>query len=498
MNISSILRETSKFCARIVFRLLADRRPKPRDPGKHLHILVPRWDGKLGDSIVSSFFFREALRTLNVRITVMTVAELVEMHQLDFAAGQVLVTKANPGILELCTLANRIKRVDVVVHLVGTIRPTEILFLRLLQPTLVFSFDDNLRCVNRKFRGLTSCLDMAGIYKRVLEDLGANDVDGKYIIPLPDSLPSNVRTAQILVNPYASRQDKSLNHDCAVRLLRAIADMYPAFSVGILCSHDTQESAQQIEMAVSRKNVHVVYGLMSPKLLAGVVNQANAIVTVDTAIVHISVGLKKKLVAIYPFVDGVTNPWLPPPSPLTRVIFSEGQYKGTGKKNMNAFSLTELLNSLQELLHSELNSESTLSLKARIVNGLGAAQGTLARQLPLISQEFPEVQNCHPATINLELDSPMTVILPDCRTSPLAWTPSGQTNEIFDLVRIELEFEHFSSRIPAWLYVAHGSPHRCTPYIHEVIAPYIDLGEIGQCRIHVRAGAVSLIPVRTD
>jgi hypothetical protein len=342
---------------------------------------------------------------------------------------------------------------------------------------------------------------MAGCYKRVLEDLGAGAVDRKYIIPLPDFLKSNVPPAQILVNPYASRPDKSMGRDCAANLLRAIADTYPAWSVGILCSPPTQESAQHIEKEVSRKNVRVVSGLTSPKLLAGVIHQADAIVTVDTSVVHISVGLGKRLVAIYPFVDGEANPWLPPLSPLTRVVFSKrppGQYRRTGKKNMNEFSLREPLNSLQELLTRAPDPGSTLSLKARIVNGLGVAKGTLARQLPLISHEFPEVSGCHPATINLELDTPMMVIQPDCRTSPLAWTTSGRTIEIFDLVRIEIECKHLPSRIPAWLYFAHGSPHRRTPCIHEVIAPYIDLGEIGECRIHVRADAISLMPVRTD
>ncbi|MCY1523516.1 hypothetical protein D9M68_584170 [compost metagenome] len=52
---------------RVVFRLLADRLLPPRATTGSLHILVPRWDAKLGDSIVSSFFFRE-VRRLNARV----------------------------------------------------------------------------------------------------------------------------------------------------------------------------------------------------------------------------------------------------------------------------------------------------------------------------------------------------------------------------------------------------------------------------------------------
>lgn len=87
----------------------------------------PRWDAKLGDSIVSSFFFREA-RRLNARVTVLTVVELAQAHTQDFGVDQVVITNANPGVLELRRLAQQLGQVDVVVHLVGRIQPAEILF----------------------------------------------------------------------------------------------------------------------------------------------------------------------------------------------------------------------------------------------------------------------------------------------------------------------------------------------------------------------------------
>jgi YD repeat-containing protein len=480
----------------VVFRLLADRLLTSRATEGSLHILVPRWDAKLGDSIVSSFFFREA-RRLNARVIVLTVAELAQMHALDFGVDQVVITDSNPGVCELRRLARQLGRVDAVVHLVGRIQPAEILFLRLLRPTRVYSLDDCLRCVNRKFGAATAGLDMAERYRRVLMDLGASMVDRKYIVPLPETLPNLALAPHILFNPYASRPDKSLAFDRSVSLLRAIADAYPTRSVGILCSPATYEDALHMEVTVARKNVRVIHGLVSPKDVAGAINQAQAVVTVDTAIVHMAVGLDTRLVAIYAAMDEQANPWLPPSSPLTRVVYSQqppGQYQRTGKKDMNAFSIDALLDNLQELWATAPEPDRFFSLRAWIIPGLGVAQETLARQLPLISQEFPEVAGCHPGTINLEFESPIEVTQPDHRTVPLAWTPSGRTTEVFDLVRVELEFDELPARVPAWLYVAHGSPHRCTPTVHEVIARQINLSEIHKCRLHIRASAVSLAP----
>ena len=92
-----------------------------------------------------------------------------------------------------------------------------------------------------------------------------------------------------------------------------------------------------------------------------------------------------------------------------------------------------------------------------------------------VSKDFPEVADCHPGTINLELECPLEVTQPDHRTAPLAWTPSGRTTEVFDLLRIELEFGPLPTRVPAWLYVAHASPHRGTPTVHEVITQQLNL-----------------------
>jgi ADP-heptose:LPS heptosyltransferase len=491
----SVLRNAYKACMRVVFRLLADRLLPRRTTEGSLHILVPRWDAKLGDSIVASFFFREA-RRLNARVTVLTVAELAQMHALDFSVDQVVITNANPGVHELRRLARQLGQVDAVVHLVGRIQPAEILFLRLLRPSRVYSLDDSLRCVNRKFGAVTADLDMPECYRRVLMDLGAQEVDKTYIVPLPETLPNPALAPHILFNPYASRPDKSLTFDRSVGVLRAIADAYPTRSVGILCSPATYKDAQYIEMTVARENVRVIHELISPKDVAGYISRAHAVVSVDTAIVHMAVGLEKRLVAIYPAMGEQPNPWLPPFSPLIRVIYSQqrfGQYRRTGKKDMNAFTLKALLSSLHELLATAPEPEQLLSVRARIVPGLGVATGTLARQLPLISQDFPEVADCYPGTINLELELPLTVIQPDHRTDPLAWTPSGRTTEVFELVRIELELDQLQAHVPAWLYVAQNSPHRSTPTVHEVIARRINLSEVRVCRLRLRASAVTLV-----
>ncbi|MGM1051023.1 MAG: glycosyltransferase family 9 protein [Pseudomonadota bacterium] len=484
-TLMSRLNALFKRCAHRLARLLADRPLSATAASDNPHILVLRWDAKLGDAIVSSFFYREA-RKVNARTTVITVAELSELHALDFTADQVVVTDTTPGLAKLCWLAWQLDRVDAVVHLVGRIQPAEIVFLRLLRPALVYSLDDSLKCVNRKFGAATQELDTAARYRHVLFDLGAKEVQSTYIVPLPAKLPDAALDPMILFNPYASRAEKCLSSDRSIDVLQAISMAFPSHTVGILSSPATLKDAQRIELGVGRANVLVLGGVSSPKDVAGYLCRAQAVVSVDTAIVHMAVGLGTLLVALYPVQEGTINPWLPPPSPQTHVIYSR-QLPGS-IRNMNTFPTREVIDALHALLHPG----TTLSLDARIVPGMGVASRSIARQLPLISQHFPEVAECHPGTINIALDQPLLLTVPDHRTAPLAWTPSGRTTEVFDLLRVELELISSPARLPAWLYVAHDSPHRGTPSVHELIAHPLDLAGVSHCRLHIRADAVAL------
>jgi len=465
----STLKRCGKALSRVLFRLLADRSLPLEETPTRRHIVVPRWDAKLGDAIVSSFFFREAAR-MNMRVTVITVAELVPLHQQVFGVERVVVTSANPGVVELIRLVRQLGPVDTVVHLVCKLQPAEILFIRLLRPASLYSLDDDLRCVNRKCGAVTAGLNVMERYRHVLQALGAQTVNSDYIVPLPAELPAPDAAPQILFNPWASREDKSLSLSCATVTLRAIAAEFPAHRIGILYGPASREQANRLEAAVCR---------------------AQVVISIDTAIVHLAVGLKKRLIAIYPGSPEVANPWLPPASALTEVIYSPQPASAAvgGKKAMNHFSLPLLLDALRERVVPTSHRADRLSLRAQIVPGLGVATGTLARQLPLIAQDFPEVADCFPGTLNLKLELPLEVTRPDHRTSPLAWTPSGRTREVFDLLRIELEFAHF----PARLYVAHCSPHRATPTLHEVIAPQLAIGDVRQCRIHLPSGAVGVV-----
>lgn len=133
------------------------------------------------------------------------------------------------------------------------------------------------------------------------------------------------------------------------------------------------------------------------------------------------------------------------------------------------------------------------TLKGKVIKGQGGAAGNLKTQLPKIAEEFPEVRNCHPGTINLELEKALLVLSSDHRTRPIDWHPDHAPGEVFDLLRIQLEAPEGRVAIPAWLYIARNSDHRKTMKVHEVIALERVQVSVGDpCKIHLSRPTVEL------
>lgn len=474
----------------------------PLTPARH--VLVIRWDGKIGDAIVSSVLYREIRKSTVIKVTVITTEDLAELHQCHFGADQVLVSQSNPGLRELFKLQRVLSNVDTVIHPVGRIRASELFFLWCLQPRNVFSLDDELGWVNVKMRKQTARLTFAQKYAFIVRTLGVKEIDENFIIPVLDAPEKATHTfpcCEIVFNPFASRPDKSIGMAKAVEVLRLAADCQPKKRIGILNSPATKDLADALAHAVARSNVHAIDGVKTFYDAVAVVNGASVVISVDTAIVHIASGLKKKLVAICPRLDGEFNAWLPVASDQTHVIDcpqDSAHYRQTGVKNMNSFDNTALLNAVNILAAAAGTKEHDLVIHARIIPGLGVAIRNLRLQLPLIEKEFPEIASCHRGTINLELERPLDNLQPDYRTRPIHWVPGSHNTEVFDFVRIALELPDHGELIPAWLYVAHRSPHRRNPRIHEVITRQLDLTGVTQCRIHLRQVAIDSMSASKD
>jgi ADP-heptose:LPS heptosyltransferase len=309
------------------------------------HILVVRWDAKFGDSFVSSFFFREIKKLNQIKVSVLATTSLVEMHRDFFGADDVIETSKRPSYKKLTKIAKKFKDVDTVIHLTEEIKMRDLYLLHKIKPKNVFSLDDEVQMVNMKMGEATRGLSFQDKYSYILSCLGVENIDDQYIIPKKTNN-YNMESYDVIVNTFGSTRYKSLSSERAVSILKSICIHLPNAKIGLLSSPTTLETAKEIIKTTAEKNVTLINNINSIYDVINAVAKSELVVSVDTAIVHIAVGLRKRLVAIYPENDKSFNPWIPHKNDNTEIILSQGD---DGIVNVNNFKNAEMIEAIDRI-----------------------------------------------------------------------------------------------------------------------------------------------------
>jgi hypothetical protein len=128
-----------------------------------------------------------------------------------------------------------------------------------------------------------------------------------------------------------------------------------------------------------------------------------------------------------------------------------------------------------------------IAIDGIVVRGLGAAANTLRLQWSHLVQHFPEIRDCHRATINVRLNVPILVVSPDGAAPPIAWVETRPDFiEGFSFLRIDLQCPLDAERVNAWIYIPHRSPHRFNLNTVEIITRELTGTLVGEpCRVHL-------------
>ncbi|HEY9454536.1 MAG TPA: hypothetical protein VIR82_17820 [Bradyrhizobium sp.] len=123
-------------------------------------------------------------------------------------------------------------------------------------------------------------------------------------------------------------------------------------------------------------------------------------------------------------------------------------------------------------------------VKGTKISGLGLGVTTVAKQYEHLVREFPDIRDVHRwGTLNLRLEYPLRILNPDYTTSAIEWEPGFK--ERFSLTRIDLEPCATGKLQPAWIYVAHRSPHRANTLFIEMLTATIEVENGDRFLIHL-------------
>ena len=121
-----------------------------------------------------------------------------------------------------------------------------------------------------------------------------------------------------------------------------------------------------------------------------------------------------------------------------------------------------------------------LAIPGHIWKGFGGATNAIELQKPEVRKYFPQIDECRSGTINVHLQTPLDVRIPDIVTPPIAWQPGA--GERFAITKVELEV--LQQHHEAWIYVAEFSPHRFN-YKMVIARPISGLSPGLPCIVHI-------------
>jgi ADP-heptose:LPS heptosyltransferase len=285
-------------------------------------VLFIRWDAKLGDTVVLSWALRELkAHRPDLSIALITGAAYTSLYRDAYQIDQVFEAPKRMGWVRLFRIARQLRRPRYVVHLSERMKARDMFFLRCLRPAQVIGLDDSLDLVNVKLGVATRSMHFSEKLCGWLESINVPTDKRQYWIPTQNQshfLAQNQDQKRdqrqdqapfldkfkvagrklIGLCPFGASRQRRFSDEALWVLLREVLAIKDC-AVFLFITHEQREPMA----AFLRQNSleKDVYFDPTTDLVAlfDQVRGCDAVVSVDTGIVHVASGLNKPLLAIY-------------------------------------------------------------------------------------------------------------------------------------------------------------------------------------------------------
>ncbi len=315
------------------------------------HVVFVNWNGKYGDAIASAPIIEFLTSRCGIRVSVITNEPLRTLYCSLIQVDSIHVIEKNFGWLDLVKITFNVKRCDAVVPLFGKLGVMDVLCAFLLNPRVIFSTDSTLKMSSKAFIDKSKHNDIYGIYQSVVDMVvsGNNNLIGASLCVENDCFS---KSYDFLINPYGSRNDKSLAIEKTKSLIRHLATSHRDSSFGVMHSPNSLLPASQLVDDLSLPNVDLAKGITNFESVIPIIRKSGLLISVDTSLVHVSKVLNKGVVAIYPETK-YFNIWQPTTSRNFEVVQSKCLVDFGGIKDMNQFENADVDYALNRIKNSD-------------------------------------------------------------------------------------------------------------------------------------------------
>lgn len=302
-----------------IARLLWDKKEKVKIIKEDLiekngidSIIIMRDDGKIGDMVVSSFIYREIKKQYpNIKIGVVTRKGATDIIKDNHYVDKIYEYKKDSSYLK--NLANEIakEKYDLLIDTSTILREKQIMFISKCDCKINLGVDKegwqlfDISVPEEKNSHITKR------FINILEVLGIKEIQSNYDIQISDEALVKVEKKikeeenilevsgkeRVILNPYTASKHRNFNRKNIEKIIEILLK-YRENEIYLLGHGENKKEILEIKEKIKDKRVHYIE-LAGIQEVIALIKNCEMIISPDTSIVHIGVGLDKKVIAIY-------------------------------------------------------------------------------------------------------------------------------------------------------------------------------------------------------
>ena len=304
-------------------------------------ILILRYDGKIGDMVVTTLLFREIKKNYpNIKIGVVAVGAAID------------IIKENPYIDTIYNYANKnildeIKneKYDVLIDFSIKLRVKEMKFIKKCEAKINVGFkkedwnlfDENIELQNKKHH-------ISDVYNEFLKKLSIESLNLNYDLHTTTESFTRIEKYKgfIVFNPFSASKYRSFGENKIKQIIDILIKEYKK-NIVILTTKTHEKLINKI--VLEDKTKKIFKGKFESIIdVVSVIKESSMVVTPDTSIVHIATAFQKPTIAIYREdkigEDNITM-W-GPNSKKAKIIIAKNSFNPGEKRGIEDFSLEQL------------------------------------------------------------------------------------------------------------------------------------------------------------
>ncbi|MHD0315496.1 glycosyltransferase family 9 protein [Fusobacterium varium] len=324
-------------------------------------ILFMRYDGKIGDMVITTLIFREIKKRYpNIEIGVVTKGGVKAIIENNPNVDKIYEYKKNRKSVKELSLEIAEEKYDLLIDFSEMLRINQMMLINLCKARFNMGLNkENWKMFDISYTKPVGHIHITEIYINVLEKLGIKYIDINYELFFTEQQKSKVdellkelnHKKIIVFNPFAASKHRDINLENILKIGKIIIED----KNNILIFIGEEKRKKELEKILKELGDNAIFpDLKSIMETSYLISKSDLVITPDTSIVHIAATFKRKLIAIYRLDNRVENEvnrylWGPNYKEAVQLFSKDFEVKNGEEADINKFDIKEMKRNIKEI-----------------------------------------------------------------------------------------------------------------------------------------------------